>query len=154
LPHIFYALDWTVALYIVMHGQVLMCHHKKIGLWLPIGGHIEINETVLAALHRETDEETGLEVEILAEVPPQLEPDITPMPRPRFVDVHPITPTHSHQCLIYVAKPKNPDQPPRLSDEHLELRWMNSEMLRDMADQGLTRKSVAYYGQVAIQEAA
>jgi len=37
-----------------------MVHHKKSGLWLSPGGHIDKGETVVEALNREIDEELGV----------------------------------------------------------------------------------------------
>lgn len=40
--------------------KVFMVHHKKSGLWLSPGGHIDKGETVVQALNREIDEELGV----------------------------------------------------------------------------------------------
>ena len=40
--------------------KVFMVHHKKSGLWLSPGGHIDKGETVVEALNREIDEELGV----------------------------------------------------------------------------------------------
>ena len=44
MPHIHEKIDFTVSLFIVQDGKVLVIHHKKLGQWLPIGGHIELDE--------------------------------------------------------------------------------------------------------------
>jgi 8-oxo-dGTP pyrophosphatase MutT (NUDIX family) len=41
-------------------GQVFVGHHKKSGLWLFNGGHIDPGETALEAVKREIGEEWGL----------------------------------------------------------------------------------------------
>ncbi|MCR4280214.1 MAG: hypothetical protein NUV82_02175 [Candidatus Komeilibacteria bacterium] len=37
--------DLVVAGYIFHQNKVLLVHHTKLGLWLPVGGHIDANET-------------------------------------------------------------------------------------------------------------
>jgi 8-oxo-dGTP diphosphatase len=41
--------------------QIFIIHHKKSGLWLSPGGHIDKGETVLDALKREIKEELGFD---------------------------------------------------------------------------------------------
>ena len=40
--------------------QILLGDHKKSGLWLMPGGHIDANETLLTTLNREIEEELGV----------------------------------------------------------------------------------------------
>lgn len=56
--------DLVVAGYIFDKNKVLLIHHKKSDLWLPVWGQIEINETPDDGLIREIKEEVGIEVEI------------------------------------------------------------------------------------------
>ena len=41
-------------------GEILMIKHKKLGVWLPPGGHIDENELLCEAVIREIFEETGI----------------------------------------------------------------------------------------------
>ena len=43
------------------HGEVFLAHHRKSGLWLSPGGHVEPGETVIGTLVREVQEELGLQ---------------------------------------------------------------------------------------------
>ncbi|WP_425308734.1 NUDIX hydrolase [Ammonicoccus fulvus] len=46
--------------------QVLLLHHRKLGRWLQVGGHIEPTDTTLAgAAYREALEESGLPVRLI-----------------------------------------------------------------------------------------
>ena len=52
--------------YLVRDGKTLLLKHRKLGMWLPPGGHIEEGETPDEAVLREVLEETGLEAEFIA----------------------------------------------------------------------------------------
>ena len=52
----------TVAGMLIHEGRVLLVQHKKLGIWLNPGGHIEPNELPHKAAEREFFEETGLRV--------------------------------------------------------------------------------------------
>jgi 8-oxo-dGTP diphosphatase len=45
--------------------QILLTDHKKSGLWLPPGGHVEMDEHPLETVKREAKEELGIEAEFL-----------------------------------------------------------------------------------------
>lgn len=49
--------------------KVLLVDHKKAGLWLPAGGHVELNEHPQDAARRECFEELGISAEFLCESP-------------------------------------------------------------------------------------
>lgn len=51
---------FSVAVFARHSGRVLLIHHKRLGVWLPVGGEIEAGETPLEAARRELSEETGL----------------------------------------------------------------------------------------------
>jgi 8-oxo-dGTP pyrophosphatase MutT (NUDIX family) len=42
------------------HGRVLLHRHKRLGLWLQPGGHVDPGESPAEAARRETAEETGV----------------------------------------------------------------------------------------------
>lgn len=53
-------------------GTVLLVHHKKAGLWLSPGGHIDRGESLVQALNREISEELGVTGKIRAGIEPFL----------------------------------------------------------------------------------
>jgi 8-oxo-dGTP pyrophosphatase MutT (NUDIX family) len=55
---------FTVAVFVVWEGKVLLHRHRKLGMWLPPGGHIEEGELPDEAAVREVWEETGVRVEL------------------------------------------------------------------------------------------
>lgn len=60
--------------------QVFIAHHKKSGLWISPGGHIDKGEILMQALSREIEEELGVRGKIKEEVKPFLL-TITPINR-------------------------------------------------------------------------
>ena len=53
---------YTASGILIHDNKVLLVKHKKLGIWLPPGGHIEPNELAHQAAEREFWEETGLKV--------------------------------------------------------------------------------------------
>lgn len=53
---------WTVSAYLTRGDRVLLVHHKKLGMWLPIGGGVEAGERPAEAVLREVREETGFSI--------------------------------------------------------------------------------------------
>jgi 8-oxo-dGTP pyrophosphatase MutT (NUDIX family) len=122
VPHIHEKIDFTVAIFIVQAGQVLQVHHRKLGKWLPVGGHIELDEDPEQAALREAREETGLEVSLVGERPPVTEPGTRALIAPRFLDIHRISDTHEHIGLIYLARPVSGGVT-LAAAEHWDIRW-------------------------------
>lgn len=97
--------DLTVAGYIVANGKVLLIHHRKLNLWLPVGGHIDQNETPDEALLREIKEEVGLDVSVLGTSPiPLIGNAKKNLALPFHTNVH-AAGDHDHYCLFYVCTP-------------------------------------------------
>ncbi len=119
--------DFTVAVFVVWRGRTLLHQHKKLGLWLPCGGHIEPDELPDEAALREVLEESGVAVELVGESALSA-PAPRQLVRPRGVQLEPIAPGHEHIDLIYFARPTAgygglllPDDP--------SLGWYDSEAL-------------------------
>jgi len=130
MPHIHELIDFVANVYIVYKDKVLLIHHKKLNKWLPIGGHIELDEDPEQALSREVKEECGLEIEILAEKPSIHSEGTKFLYPPKFLDIHKISETHKHIALSYFAK-TNSDKAILNEEEHNEIRWFNKEELDD-----------------------
>jgi len=60
MAHINEKIDFTVEAFVVHNQRVLLIFHKKLQRWLPLGGHIELDEDPEQALFREVKEESGL----------------------------------------------------------------------------------------------
>ena len=88
MPHIHDKIDFTVAIFVVQQAQVLLVHHRALDKWLPLGGHIELDEDPEQAALREVREESGLDVELLGERPPTTEPGTRALLAPRLSLIH------------------------------------------------------------------
>jgi 8-oxo-dGTP pyrophosphatase MutT (NUDIX family) len=91
---------------------VVLLKHKRLGLWLQPGGHLDAGESPWDAARREAVEETGLEVEFAA-TPPLLV----------HVDVHAGGRGHTHLDLRYVVVAGDVDPAPP-DDESQEIEWL------------------------------
>src|SRR5215210_5943213 len=94
---------FTVAVFVVWEGKVLLQLHRKLGIWLPPGGHIERDELPDDAAVREVYEETGIRVELVGERREDVS-DPVQLHRPAGVQLENIGPGHQHIDLIYFAK--------------------------------------------------
>ena len=97
---------FTVVVFVVWDGKVLLHLHRKLGMWLPPGGHIEPDELPDDAAVREVLEETGIEVELVGERREDIR-DPVQLVRPAGVQLEDIGPGHQHIDLIYFARPTN-----------------------------------------------
>src|SRR5882757_547479 len=128
MAHIHEKIDFTVAIFVVQAGKVLLIHHRKLNRWLPLGGHIELDEDPETAARREAREESGLEVELIGERPPTTGDGTRALIAPRFLDIHRITDKHEHIGMIYWARPVAGDTT-LCSAEHHDIRWCSATEL-------------------------
>jgi 8-oxo-dGTP pyrophosphatase MutT (NUDIX family) len=151
MAHIHEKIDFTVAIFVVHEAKVLLIHHRNLDKWLPLGGHIELDEDPETAALREAREESGLEVELLGTRPPTTEPGARALIAPRFLDIHRITDTHEHVGMIYWARPKNGVLTLSASEHH-DIRWCSSADL-DRLTPAMT-DAVKWYCRTALKEVA
>lgn len=114
----------VVMAFIFYNEQVLLVKHKKSGLWLPVGGHIEQEESILEALNREIQEEIGFE-NVLFVFPKSIYKDNEErqiMPLPFYVQVKRLNDT-SEIIYEFAGKVKNIDAISLQQNELEEYRW-------------------------------
>ena len=116
---------------LVRHDRILLVHHRKIGLWLPPGGHIEPREDPVAAMKREVLEETGLTVEVvpLRRYSPSASDEVVRvLPLPHHVQIERISEgPHDHIDLVYLCE-AGPGEA-KGNAESLGIRWFSREEL-------------------------
>ncbi len=149
MAHIHEKIDFTVAIFVVRDAKVLVILHRKLGKWLPLGGHIELDEEPEIAALREAKEESGLDVELIGERPPTTEPGTRALIAPRFLDIHRISDTHEHIGMIYFARPKA-GALALAAEEHHDIRWVASAELDAL--QPTMSNAVKWYCRKAIEE--
>ena len=99
--------DWAVSVFVVWRSRVLLHRHRKLGLWLPPGGHVEPHELPDEAAVREVLEEAGVSVTLVGERAVDA-PGPLQLVRPRGVQLEDIAPGHQHVDLVYLARPLEP----------------------------------------------
>ena len=115
---------------------VLLHRHRRLGIWLQPGGHVEPDERPEDAALRETVEETGFRVRH-----PQGGPMLV------HVDEHPGPDDHIHLDLRYLlladsgSGPSLPAEDVR--DGAADLRWLAPDELAAVADRSLLRAHLA-----------
>jgi 8-oxo-dGTP pyrophosphatase MutT (NUDIX family) len=149
MAHIHEKIDFTVAIFIVHQDKLLMIHHRTLDKWLPLGGHIELDEDPEQAALREAREESGLDIELLGDRPPTTGPGTRALIAPRFLDIHRINPTHEHIGLIYWARPRS-GAVSLCADEHHAIRWCTAAEL-DTLEPAIDR-AVKWYALKALEE--
>jgi ADP-ribose pyrophosphatase YjhB (NUDIX family) len=94
--------DFTATTFVVHEDRTLLLHHRKLGMWLPPGGHIDPHELPDQAALREVREESGLEVDLLTGG--YMLGHVRVLPQPYCVLLEDISPGHQHIDLIYFAR--------------------------------------------------
>jgi 8-oxo-dGTP diphosphatase len=131
---------FTTSAVVMALGHILLVHHKRIGAWLPPGGHINQTEMPHEAAVREVYEETGVWVEVLSE-PVPVTSDSEAMFPPQPLCLHTVKACENgayiyHFDLAYLARPRLSENfLPNIcySQEVNEARWFRLEELGDLA---------------------
>ncbi|MBI4143377.1 NUDIX hydrolase, partial [Candidatus Woesearchaeota archaeon] len=122
-------IDFVVAGYIFDKGKVLLIKHKKLGLWLPVGGHINENETPDDALLREVKEETSLDVKILGRNGISSAGNVKKnLAVPFHANVHSVG-DHDHCCFFYLCKSLN-SKKLKINNELDDFKWFSKKELK------------------------
>lgn len=115
--------------------RVLLTHHRKLDIWIQLGGHADGQADLLSAARREAQEESGIEKIDVAH------------PAIIDLDIHPIPPHgsesgHDHFDVRY-AFYADPTAPLIVSDESHDLAWVAIERLSDFSAERSLHRAVA-----------
>jgi 8-oxo-dGTP pyrophosphatase MutT (NUDIX family) len=115
----------TASAFVLSSRGVVLHLHKRLGIWVQPGGHVDEGESPEEACVRETAEETGLLVR-------HLDP-VTLF----HVDVHPGPSGHTHYDLRYVvaSEPLDPSPP---AGESPEVDWFDFDAAAERAQGSLS----------------
>ncbi len=111
---------------IVVGARGVVLHlHKRLGLWLQPGGHIDAGESPAEGALREAVEETGLAVRH-----PDLGPALV------HVDVHPGPKGHTHLDVRFLLEAPEKDPAPAEGESQV-VTWFSWDEAIAVADPGL-----------------
>lgn len=138
--------DFTISAFIVRQfadePKILLHMHRKLHKLLPVGGHIELNETPWEGLRHELREESGYELEKLhvlqprERVAPSEYRHVTVQPIPIHINSHEIelVSRHYHTDFGYaLVATDDPDGTPD-DGESLDLRWLTRDELLQLPE--------------------
>src|SRR3989344_4844314 len=94
--------DLTVAGCVIHNGKALLIKHKKLGLWLFPGGHIEKDETPDDAVLREIREEVSVSVRLVQKEHALAHGEIKALATPFYVNLHSVG-DHNHVGFYYLC---------------------------------------------------
>ena len=129
------SIDFTVEVFVVCDAKVLLRRHDKLGIWLSVGGHVELHEDPVEAALREVHEEVGLVVEIDDSHMPYAERSVgyRELIPPVFMCRVDMGADHEHVTLSYFAGSTSQDVAPIGSDRSDGWLWCTGEDLDDEA---------------------
>ena len=116
---------FTVSCYIVFNKKALLHKHRKYGKYLPVGGHIDRDETPEEAVLREVKEESGLDIELFSNKLKTFSRS-KEMNIGNVMNLHNVNTFHQHMDFVYFAKSVTDKVNPR-EGESKDLIWVSVE---------------------------
>ncbi len=149
--------DLTVSAYIVRidgpQPTILLHHHKKLKVWMQVGGHVELHETPWTAVQHEIREESGYDISQLSILQPDttltdLDDTSVAHPLPFLFATHPYgNQDHFHTDAAFVFTTKESPRYGLDKEESDQLAYLTrKEILNFPQEQMMTnvRKAILY----------
>lgn len=152
MPHLHEKIDYSVEVFVVYGNRILLRKHDKYGMWMSVGGHIELDEDPNEAAVREVKEEVGLDIKLADDLLPPIKDtetyrDLIP---PKFLNRNRISKTHEHVTLVYFAI-SNSDKIKQGKGEASEaIHWFSQKELNNPEYQ--INEDIKYYASQALKE--
>lgn len=126
---------FTVSIFIVHKDKVLLHLHKKAKKILPLGGHIELNESPEETCIREAYEESGLNIKIYNPFNEKLKKSCNfsnekLLINPMHTILGEVAPEHYHIDFVYYATSESFETKPATGESKL-LKWYSKEEIRN-----------------------
>ena len=115
----------TGSAFIIGPRGIVLLRHRRLGIWVQPGGHVDAGETPWDAARREAIEETGLPVRFLG-----TQPELA------HVDVHPGGRGHTHLDLRYLFEADDADPAPP-AGESQDVGWYAWDAAAERAEVGM-----------------
>ncbi|MBN2880802.1 NUDIX hydrolase [Candidatus Woesearchaeota archaeon] len=121
----------TATAFIFYNDKLLLINHKKLGRWLPVGGHSEDNETPKDTVIREVKEEVNLDVEFLEYYNyfKEISKDVQIQPKPFYIFTQKNKINYDFLC-----KTNNTDNLRIQKDEINDYKWISKENINDLEE--------------------
>jgi 8-oxo-dGTP pyrophosphatase MutT (NUDIX family) len=115
---------FTASAWLVDRGgaRILLTHHRKLGMWLQLGGHADGDRDLARTALREAEEESGL-------AGLQVVPGVFDLDR-HLIPEHKGVPAHWHYDVRYIVQAGDDDDFV-VSDESHALAWRDIEALAE-----------------------
>lgn len=141
----------TTVAWTLKDGKTLLVKHKKLGIWLAPGGHVEENELPQQAAEREFFEETGVRVQVIpsTEVPAGTTSEY--LPPPFAMNLHWINKPsktrgfcEQHYTLNFFVKVLDESTFGRQEEETDDIGWFTLDEIKDLETTDDIRGEAAY----------
>ncbi|WP_254278932.1 NUDIX hydrolase [Haloarcula marina] len=147
---------FVATVYVVSDGAVALHEHDKLDMWLPAGGHVDRDELPHEAALRETREELGFDVDLVAPEEDIESETVRSIPQPQHflledINVHESGDVgHQHIDFIFYGVAPTRDIDPGPGEQPAEdWTWFTPEQLAGRSDE--LPADVVEVGQRAIE---